>query len=363
MKIRSEFLIPIKSYADNTPEATPDILDCSLGENPYGFTPAAAAALRDFDPERMAHYPHSHRASGAIIRHWAGQAKLAADNILLCDGSIAALYLINSLFSTPGAQVVGYAPTFTDMVVNVKMLGMTYTAVPMSPAENFKADPDALLAAITPETALVYIDNPNNPTGQTMPLEDVERIVGRAAEVGAYILLDEAYGDFIPREESAVALLDRYPNLIVTRTFSKGFGLAGLRAGCILASPEVIGYLGKVSNPYMMNELTREIVAAALTDGGYPASHAAEFEAAKRALAAQTGKNVTLLHTDYRVPICTLRHRDSGANLQKLLYGNGVLTVSGAEFDGLDAAAVRLRIPKGAETEKLFQAVGLIDRD
>ena len=361
MKIRSEFLIPTKSYADNTPEAVPGILDCSLGENPYGFSPRVRTALVDFDLERLAHYPHSHAATDAIIAHWSNQAALKPENILLTDGSISALYFINGLFSVPGAKVLGCAPTFTDMAVNVRMLGMEFLATPMT-ADTCRVDVEALLAAITPELSLVYLDNPNNPTGQTLPLADVERLVRRAAEKDVAILVDEAYGDFIPREESALTLLGRFPNLIVTRTFSKGFGLAGLRAGCILAAPELIGYMGKTSNPYMMNELTRMAVAAALGDAEHPVAHAAEFAATKRALANRTGHRLTLLETDFRVPICTLRHRDSAADLQRLLYKEGVLTVSGAEFDGLGANSVRLRVPCPGETERLFAAAEKIDR-
>lgn len=362
MKIRPEFLIPTKSYADHTPEATADILDCSLGENPYGYPPSVRPALESFDPERLAHYPHSHAAIDAILHHWRDQAALGPENIVLTDGSISALYLINNLFSTPGAEVVGYAPTFTDMVVNCRMLGMRYRAVPMEETENYRASSLRLEAAIGPETALVYVDNPNNPTGQTMPIRGLERLAAKAAQVGACLLVDEAYGDFISQEESMLSRWHKHDNVIVVRTFSKGFGLAGLRAGYIIAPPKIVECIGKISNPYMMNELTRVAVAAAMEQPDFPSSHGPDFDRVKHELEARTGENLSLLYTDYRVPICTLRHKDPQANLQQLLYDAGVLTVSGAEFDGLDASAVRLRVPKPEDAEPLLRAVETVGR-
>ncbi|MEG1683739.1 MAG: aminotransferase class I/II-fold pyridoxal phosphate-dependent enzyme, partial [Oscillospiraceae bacterium] len=210
------------------------------------------------------------------------------------------------------------------------------------------------------DTALVYVDNPNNPTGQTMPLAELERIVARARALDVYVLVDEAYGDFIPPEESILSRWG-YDKLLVTRTFSKGFGLAGLRAGYIVADPTVIGYLSKISNPYMMNELTREVVAAALEEPTHPMAHCGEFARVKETIRRQIGKNLTLLHTDDRVPICTLCHRNPEANLQRLLYANGILTVSGIDFDGLACNCVRLRVPREEAAQRLVDAIRQVE--
>ena len=363
-KIRPEFLIPTKSYADNTPTAAKETLDCSLGINPYGFPPAVTAAIRAFDPVRLADYPHTHGAGQAILHSWSDLAPgLGMENLILCDGSISALYLINNLFSKPGAEVVGFVPTFTDMSVNAQMLGMRYTGVAMTLEESPLADVESLLAAVTPETALVYVDNPNNPTGRTLSLDQLARIAQRARDCGAFLLVDEAYGDFIPKEESALTLWDRFDNLLITRTFSKGFGLAGLRAGYIAAPAELAGYIGKISNPYMMNELARTAVTAALTDEAWPRAHAEAFAAVKQAVRDRGGSALTLLPTDRRVPICTLRHRDPTVDLQRRLFDFGVLTVSGGEFDGLNKSSVRLRVPLSQDAAPLLQAVETLGRE
>jgi histidinol-phosphate aminotransferase len=359
MKIREEYLKETKSYAAHTPESTPSTLDCSQGVNPYGPPEEALAAIRSFDAARLGNYPHSHAVTDAIIRYWRDYANLKPQNIMLVDGSISGLYLVNALFATPGAQVVGFMPTFTDMVVGVGLNGMKYVGIPPKDGD-YRLDVNAMLDAITEETSFVYIDNPNNPTGQLMPLDDLMRIVKKAKACDVCVLIDEAYGDFVELSESAMSAIPEYENLIVLRTFSKGFGLAGLRAGYLVASPELVRYMGKASNPYTMNELTREAAAAAMKAVGYPNSHTVQFAAVKEALRKACGHALTLLVTDDRVPICALKHKDP-VDLQALLCRQDILTVSGIEFDCMDASCVRLRVPREEETARLVEAVRTVD--
>ena len=123
--------------------------------------------------------------------------------------------------------------------------------------ENGRAAAEDLLPLLTEKTAFFYVDRPNNPTGQTMPLGDVERLCRAAAAAGAFCVVDEAYGDFLPREESAMTLMDRYDNLIIIRTFSKGFGLANLRAGYLVLPPKLTAMLRQCSNPYVLSDIQR----------------------------------------------------------------------------------------------------------
>ena len=361
LKIRSEFFVPTKSYAEGTQQASIDILDCSLGENPYGFPEHVKAVLKDFDLNCLSHYPHSEQIYDAIIRHWQNTVSLKKSNITLSDGSISALYLINSLFSSPNAEVVGFAQSFTDMIVNVGMLSMKYKPAQLDPTRNYCATADSLIEVMSEQTAVVYLDNPNNPTGQTMPLKQIEKIAAHAQAIGACFIIDEAYGDFITREESATALLDRFDNIIVVRSFSKGFGLAGLRAGYILSSPAIAKMLSKISNPYAMSSFSRAAACAALEEPDFPTSHAREFFETKHTLGFNVGKQLALLSTDNRVPICTIRHCDITQNLQQLFLDNGVLTVSGAEFEGLGKNFVRLRIPPKKNLKRLIQAMKIIN--
>ena len=359
MKIRSEFSLPGRSYAGHITDIAPDVLDCSMGENPYGFSPVAGDALMSFDVARLAHYPHDRSAIEAIVNHWKAYSAFAAENLIMTEGSIGAIYLLNKLF-THGSKVVGLNPTFTDTTGDCIMAGLNFCGIPME-NDDFFARIESIEAAIDDATAYVYVVNPHNPTGQTFPVSGLERLAVRAGRANAILVVDEAYGDFISQRESALTVWHKYDNVIVIRSFSKGFGLSGLRVGYLVAPESIVRCLAKVSNPYMVNEPSRAVIAAALKDPNWPLEHMNDFVSMKRELVACTGHNLTVLPTDERVPVCTLRHRDPTVDLQRLLYDAGVMTVSGAEFDTLNASFVRLRIPQIRDAERLFRAVRAVD--
>lgn len=356
MKIREELLPERRSYALDTPESGTGLLDCSMGENPYGFPDCVREAWRSFELERMCRYPHSRAIHDEVVRYWADYAFIEPGNVVPTDGSISALCLLCNILAKPGAEVVGFAPAFTGMVEYTRMMGMRYMGV-TSAASDPRGDVDALLEAITRDTALVYIDNPNNPTGRYLPQPEIDRVLAKCEALGVYALIDEAYADFLPCEESSVLLGPKYKNIVIVRTFSKGFGLAGLRAGYIITAKELIRYIDKVSNPYMVSEPARVLSAAALSDRDFPASHSAEFASAKRALRSALGKGLSMRDTDDRVPICTLTHEDESIDLQALLLRHGVLTCSGREFEPLGQNSVRLRIPRREDVDRLLASV------
>lgn len=362
MKIRNELLHEVHSYADHTPIVTGNTLDCSLGENPYGFPSVVREAYASFDTDSLSHYPHSDVLQKAIAEYWKHNALINPENIVLADGSISTLYLLCNILAKPGAKVVGFLPAFTNMVEYSRMMGMEYVGIPGQRNDRYAEDVDAMLAAINHDTALVYIDRPNNPTGQTLPIPEVCRVLDKCEQLGVYAIVDEAYGDFLPREESAVTIGSRYKNIIVVRTFSKGFGLAGLRSGYIITSKELISYIGKISNPYMLNEVGRILSVAALRDATFPVCHSEDFAAVKKAIREACGNTLIMAETDDRVPIFTLQHRNGEADLQMLLLREGILTCSGSEFEPLDRSAVRVRVPRREEAQRLIDAVTHVDR-
>lgn len=362
MKIRDELLSDIHSYANRTPHPGDDVLDCSLGVNPYGFPDAVIRAYKAFSPEKLYSYPHSQAPRSAICEYWKNYAFIEPENIVLTDGSIAALYLLCNILAKKEAEVVGFLPSFTDMVEYTRMMGMRYVGITARKEDGWKLDVNALIDAISENTSLVYIDRPNNPTGQTLPLEDVCRVLDKCEKLGVYAIVDEAYGDFLPREESAVTIGPKYKNIIIVRTFSKGFGLAGMRSGYAITTQDLIRYISKISNPYMMNELSRTLSAAALTDPVFPCQHRSNFAAVKRTIRALCKENLSMGATDDRIPIFTLQHRDPNVDLQKALLAQGVLTCSGSEFEPMDRSAVRIRVPRAEEAQKLIDAVTCVEQ-
>ena len=141
-----------------------------------------------------------------------------------------------------------------------------------------------------------------------------------------------------------MTLMDHYDNLIVIRTFSKGFGLANLRAGYLVLQPELVTMLKRCSNPYVLSDIQRRACAAALTDPDFPMSHGADFSASKRQIAEKIGRWIRMLKTDGRVPICCLELQGEG-DLRQILMEEGILAISGCDFDGLDERYVRICVP------------------
>ncbi len=151
-----------------------------------------------------------------------------------------------------GGKVVICTPTFTMYEIHAVIAGAEPVALPRK--ADFSVDPDAVIEAATrPGVKMVVLCSPNNPTGNTTPLEVTEKILKHTRAV---VVLDEAYYEFCG--ETAVSLLDKYPQLVLLRTFSKAFGLAGLRLGYMLAGPEVTGIIQRVQQPFNVNAFTQQ---------------------------------------------------------------------------------------------------------
>ena len=354
---RTPLTVPARSYAVATPPDPALLLDCTMGVNPYGYPPAAAESLRNIDLKHLQDYPHDTCLYESVCSFWQDYAKLTQDMLFFSDGSVSGIYCLNNLFAQGGRnEVLGFFPTFTDMVESARRFGFQYRGVPMRAEEKGREAADDLLGVLSEKTAFIYLDRPNNPTGQTMPLSDVKRLCEAAAAAGAYCVVDEAYGDFLPREESAMTLMDLYDNLIIIRTFSKGFGLANLRAGYLVLQSELTAMLRQCSNPYVLSDIQRRACSAALTDPEFPVSHAADFTDAKRQIAGKIGTRIQMLCTDERVPICTLMLQEEG-DLQRKLMDRGVYALSGLDFEGLDERYVRLCVPKLQSLSRLTDAL------
>lgn len=349
------------SYASDEIYLPEGGIDCNEGCNPYGFPPALEEAMHKFDVKRFGPYPHSHAINEGLAEYWKGYQDIEPDNILLADGSINAIYTVFGIFNS-NSNVLGVSPQFTDAEMAFKLLGMNYNSVKLRPENNYRFDPDEFIAAITDDVDVVYVDNPNNPTGQVIDLYALEKIAQRAADVGAAVIIDEAYGDFMPNQNSAMRLVDNYPNMIMLRTLSKAFGLAGLRIGYVIAHKNLISYMKKTVNPYQVSEFAREMGGEALKHPYHFWDNMVDFTKMKREIKEvlkQPG-HLSMAETYDTVSIMLLKHDDSKADLQKLFWDNKVLCVSGNTFNSLDSSSTRIRLPIMDEFPILLDAVKTI---
>lgn len=359
-RIRAELTAIRKdSYAEEQLRLPDGAIDCTEGINPYGCADGVVKTT-GLSPRIITNYPH-HDLKSEICRYWGSFAHLDGDNIFLSDGSISALYTINSVFSKPGASVLGIAPQFAEYVSNVRLNGIKYNYVCLKSEENYGFNEQRFISEIRADTSMIYLDSPNNPTGQVIPAESIERILNTARKHGAYVVVDEAYGDFIPREESAIRLIEGHDNLIVIRTFSKGFGLAGMRVGYAVAPKDIIYILGQMSNPYTVSEIGRLAACAAMVDPMGPQQNAERIKLAKERIRGAIGRSLRMAATDDRVPIMMIFHKDGETDLHSLLAEKGLVTVDGSAFTSIDSSCVRLRIPKDKYLEELLHRLSLAD--
>lgn len=204
-------------------------------------------------------YPDPHqKALKAKVAEIKG---ISADSLFIGNGSDEAIDLVYRVFCVPGASnAVSIAPSYGMYEVAAAMNDIEFRKVQLRP--DFSMDTEAMLSAADSKTRLMFICSPNNPTGNSFPVEQIEDILER---FGGVVVLDEAYIDFSVRP-SLTSLVKRYPNLIVLQTLSKAWGMAGLRIGLAIADPAVIALMSKVKYPYNINVVAQKMALMKLDE-------------------------------------------------------------------------------------------------
>jgi len=235
-------------------------------ENPLGPSPRVLAALKSALGE-IARYPDGNGFE--LKRAIARRHGVPESAIILGNGSNDVLELVARTFLTPGAAAVYAQYAFAVYPLVTQATGATGIAVA---ARNFGHDLNAMARAVADQVKVVFVANPNNPTGTLLRPREVLTFL-EAVSPRVLVVLDEAYAEYLPDElkPESVAWLAQFPNLIVTRTFSKAFGLAGLRVGYGLAHPEVADLMNRVRQPFNVNSLAQVAAVAALDDEAFVA--------------------------------------------------------------------------------------------
>lgn len=239
-----------------------DVIKLASNENPLGPSKAALAAVAKSSKE-MTRYPDG---NGYVLKMaLADKLQLAPEQITLGNGSNDVLELLARAFAGKGDEVVYSEHAFAVYPLATKAIGATGVAVA---AKEYGHDLDAMLAAINSRTKLVFIANPNNPTGTWVEPSAIRNFLEKVPEQ-VLVVLDEAYVEYLEQQENTVNWLQDFHNLVITRTFSKAYGLAGLRIGYALSHPEVADLLNRIRQPFNANSLAQAAAVAALGDEGY----------------------------------------------------------------------------------------------
>ncbi len=237
------------------------IIKLASNENPFGTSPLALEAMAKALKEVM-RYPDGNgfELKTALSKKYA----VDSDQIMLGNGSNDVLELAARVFLKPGASAVYSQHAFAVYPLVTQAVGANGISVP---AKNFGHDLDAMLEAITPETRVVFIANPNNPTGTFVAAADLLRFLKRISP-DVLVVLDEAYNEYLPEASKANSIewLNRFPNLLITRTFSKIYGMAGIRVGFGLSHTHVAGLMNRIRQPFNVNSIGLSGALAAIND-------------------------------------------------------------------------------------------------
>lgn len=244
-----------------------EVIKLASNENPLGPSPKAQAAVRAL-ADKLALYPDG--AGFELKNALAAHCGVPASGITLGDGSDNLMQLLAQAFLGPGRNAVMSQYAFAAYPIVVRAVGAELRVAPAQGPDGampYGHDLDAMLALIDADTRLVFVANPNNPTGTWTRRDELLQFLDAVPE-GTLAVLDEAYFEYVDEADypNGARLLERYPNLVVLRTFSKAYGLAGLRVGYALSHPAVADLMNRVRMPFNVNALAQAAALAALGD-------------------------------------------------------------------------------------------------
>jgi histidinol-phosphate aminotransferase len=302
---------PITQLAREMGIPVDSIVKLASNENPLGMSPKAKLALEKA-VATLERYPDDFALKQALADH----TGLGMERVVLGNGSNDVLDLAARVFLAPGRSAIFAQYAFAVYPLASLAAGAELIAVP---AKDYGHDLDAMLAAIRPDTRLIWIANPNNPTGTFLPYPQVKAFL-QAVPQDVVVVLDEAYNEYLSPAErvETTSLLAEFPNLVITRTFSKIYGLAGLRIGYALASAEVADLMNRVRQPFNCNNLALAAAAAALDDHEFVARSYALNRAGMEQIVAGL-KRLGFTHIPSHGNFVTFKAGDAATVNQKLL--------------------------------------------
>ena len=254
---------------------------------------------------------------------------LSAESLLLTAGSDAAIRHCFDLFVNPGDKVVVLEPTFAMVDVYCHLYAATRS--PVGYNADLEIDYQDMVSRFDDNTSLVIIANPNSPTGTYIPHDELSKVLLKASELEIPVLVDEAYYGFC--KNSAVSLLSEYRNLIVSRTFSKAYGLAGLRIGFLIGDTELMRLIQKFKPMYEVNQIGILFASKLLEDFSIVDKYIEDADIGKRWLV----RELRLLGFDVVDTETNFIHVDFGSKLEKILsrfYSNKILVRGGLPVSG-----------------------------
>jgi histidinol-phosphate aminotransferase len=330
---------PIEELAREYGLAEQSIVKLASNENPRGPSPKAREAIMAAC-EGITRYPDGNgfALKGALAERY----RVSREQIVLGNGSNDVLELTTQAFLRPGDEAVYAQHAFAVYPLATQARGATGIEVP---ARDYGHDLDAMARAITPRTRIVFVANPNNPTGTWLPPSAIKAFLAVVPR-DCLAVVDEAYDEYLepPQRSSSASWIAEHPNLIVSRTFSKAYGLAGLRVGFGVMDESVADMLNRVRQPFNVSSVAQAAAVAALSDTGY----VAESGELNRAGMAQLGAALDAMGVRY-VPSHAnflLIQVGDGARVYERLLRQGVIVRPVANYGLPEHIRVTIGLPE-----------------
>ncbi|MGA7440704.1 MAG: histidinol-phosphate transaminase [Candidatus Sulfotelmatobacter sp.] len=320
-------------------------LRLDFNESTIGCSPRVLARLRALDAEMLAHYPERE----PVEREGANFFRLDPGQVLLTNGVDEAIHLLCSTYLDSGDAAIIVVPTFAMYAIFAQAEGARVVQVLAD--ENFAFPLDRLLAQISPRTRLIAVANPNNPTGAAVN-SDVLLQVAQAAPQAA-LLVDEAYFEF--HGETVLQYRERPANLFVARTFSKAYGLAGLRIGILAGDAGQMTMVRRVASPYNVNAVALAALPEALQDQEYVERYVAEVRSGRELLGHEL-KSLGLHYWPSRANFLLVRIGPARTEFIQSLRARGILVRDRNSDPGCEGC-VRLTVGSLEHTRTLIGAL------
>ncbi len=333
-----------QSYISNT-----YVIDCSLGVNPFGAPPQVTAYAKAYDGAELAEY-YNYQHIVSLTQKISDYIDVDGANIFLANGSFNLLTTIFFKLLRGGAkQMLGVGPQFVDAVGEWKLSGGTYTSVPLQLDTPDVLPIDALEAQLkSGDFSVLYLDNPNNPTGYFFPIAQVRKLAELCRAQGTLLVIDEAYADFVDIHESGFGLVEDFENVIVVRSFSKGFGLASIRLGYTAVHPVLAEHFRRITTPFRCSHFSLGAASAALDNLNHLLHSRQKTRVYKARMVALLARDqIQALPSHPDVPIFVAHQ--AGSDLYRKFVSQSIITEPGSCFQAthkaFDDSYCRVRIP------------------
>jgi histidinol-phosphate aminotransferase len=320
-------------------------LRLDFNENTVACSPRVLEALGSIAAADLAKYPERGQVEAKVAQH----LRLDPSTVLLTNGVDEAIHVLCQTYLDREDEFLFPTPTYSMYEVYGSCTDATVKTVP--PEEDFEFPLEAVLAAITPKTRLIAIASPNSPTGTVASRQQILEVLHHAPH--AAVLVDEAYYHFCG--QTVIDLVGQAPNLIVARTFSKAYGLAGLRLGMLAAPVEVQQWLRTVISPYSVNSLALACLPAALDDEEYLQWYVEEVKAARTEM-AESLRQLGVPQWPSQANFILVKIGPRHAEFVQAMHRRGVLTRDRSKDQGCDGC-VRLTVGTRAQMKQAVAAM------